>query len=398
VGAPSVCVVGAAATPVGRYAGAAVRNSWISEPELLTRVAVEALADAGVTAADVQSAVFTQALPSALQQGFATHMAARLGLRCRGQLAEVLQMGISGGLAFDLAANDIVLGRASVALAAGVAFHSGVDQNEAMLQRVRVTGDSEFQAPFGAIPIAWYALDAARYLYETVAKREHLAHVAVKSRAFARDNPLAQFRGRLTLEEVLGARPIVEPLGQHDVPAIGDGAICLVLASDAVARRLARPAITLRSRSFRHDGYHQFGPHPHDITAYPAVRDAAHEAIRAAGVNLEDVDVAEIYAPCTISEVLATEAIGWFPRGAGAPAAASGETSLGGRIPINTSGGCLSRGHPPALTGLYGILEIREQLLHRAGARQIPNAQLGLTTCEGGNYNTVVAHLFEGPG
>ena len=107
MGAPSVCVVGAAATRVGRYTGAAVRNTWISEPELLTRVAVEALADAGVTAADVQSAVFTQALPSARQQGFATHMAARLGLRCRGQLAEVLQMGITGGLAFDLAANHV---------------------------------------------------------------------------------------------------------------------------------------------------------------------------------------------------------------------------------------------------------------------------------------------------
>jgi acetyl-CoA C-acetyltransferase len=392
-----VCIVGAAAVPCGRYAEHKGRRGALPEAELLSRVTLEALSEAGLAATDVESAVFTPAMPDSPQQGFATHMAARLGLRCRGQLSEVLQMGITGGLAFDQAAADIQLGRARVALALGVAYPSGGHPGRAMVQGLRVIGDAEFQAPFGATPIAWYALDAARYLHDTGARREDLAAVAVKSRWFARDNPLAQFRDRLSLEQVLAARPVVEPLGLYDVPAIADGAVCLVLADAETARDLRRPTVAVKSRAFRHDGHHQIGDRPHDITAYPALREASDSALAEAGITRDDLDLAEIYAPCTITEVLATEAIGWFGRGDGAAAAAAGDTSLHGRIPVNTSGGCLSRGHPPVLTALYGMLELREQLLGRAGARQVADARLALATCEGGNYNTTIVHVLEGP-
>jgi acetyl-CoA acetyltransferase len=189
----------------------------------------------------------------------------------------------------------------------------------------------------------------------------------------------------------------VEPLGLYEVPAVADGAICLVLAAESVARATGRPYVTLRARAFRHDGHHPIGDRPHDITAYPALRDAAAAALAAAGVGRDDIDVAELYAPCTITEVLASEAVGWFARGTGAASAAAGETSLGGRIPINTSGGCLSRGHPPVLTALYGLLELREQLLGLAGRRQVPNARLAMASCEGGNYNTTIVHILAGP-
>ncbi len=392
-----VCIVGAAATPVGRRSDPFVPRGAQPEPEELTAIAAAALGDAGLSAADVDSALFTPALPDAPQQGFATHMAARLGLRCRGTLAEVLQMGITGGLAFDQAAADILLGRARVALALGIARPSGREAVNAMSFGLRVVSDAEFQAPFGATPIAWYALDAARYLHETGARREDVAAVAVKSRRFARDNPLAQFRDRLSLEQVLNARPIVEPLGLYEVPAIADGAICLVLASESVAKSLGQPYVVLRGRGFRHDGHHPIGARPHDMTAYPALREAAAAALAEAGITRDDLDLAELYAPCTITEVLATEALGLFERGAGAAAAAAGETSRGGRIPVNTSGGCLSRGHPPVLTALYGLYELREQLLGRAGRRQVEGARLALASCEGGNYNTAIVHVLEGP-
>ncbi len=392
-----VAIIGAAAAPVGRYGEHRGIRGGLSEAELLTTIAQHALRDASVTAADVESAVFTPALPDAPQQGFATHMAARLGIRCRGQLSEVLQMGITGGLAFDHAAADIQLGRARIALALGVAFPSAGNPDRAMSNGLRVVGDAEFQAPFGATPIAWYAMDAARYMHETGATRADLAAVAVKSRQFARDNPLAQFRDRLTIDQVLAARPIVEPLGIHDVPSIGDGAVCLVLASEAVARGLGKPYITVRAREFRHDGHHQIGDRAHDITSYPALREATAAALAASNLNLSDIDVAEVYAPCTITEILASEAIGWFARGAGARAASSGATGIHGDVPINTSGGCLSRGHPPVLSALYGILELRDQLLGAAGARQIRNARFALATCEGGNYNSTIVHILEGP-
>ena len=391
-----VAIIGAAALPVGRYSRQ-VHSAELPEQERLADVAMNAMAEAAVSAQDVGSAVFTMVTPDTRQMGFATHMAARLGLRCTGQLAEVMEMGITGGLAFDQAASDIQLGRADIALAMGVAYSSYGSPDKAMMQGIRVVGDAEFQAPFGATPIAWYAMDAQRYMHETGVTRASIASVAVKSREFARSNPLAQFRDPLSIDQVLSARSIVEPLGLFEVPSVADGAICLVLASESLAMELGKPYVTLRGRGFQHDGFHQVGGRYHDMTAFPAAREAAGRALHEAGARLADIDVAELYAPCTISEVLVTESVGWFERGQGAAACVAGETRLGGRIPVNTSGGCLSRGHPPALTALYGFLELREQLLHAAGDRQVPGARLGMASCEAGNYNAAIVHILEGP-
>jgi acetyl-CoA acetyltransferase len=151
----------------------------------------------------------------------------------------------------------------------------------------------------------------------------------------------------------------------------------------------------VRGRGFFHEGFHQIAGCPHDITAFPAARHAAGTALADAGLALPEVDICELYAPCTITEVLASEAIGLFPRGHGAFAARDGETALQGRIPINTSGGCLARGHPPSLTGLYGVLELYEQLTRQAGGRQVARADIGLHMCELGNYNAALVHVLE---
>ena len=98
---------------------------------------------------------------------------------------------------------------------------------------------------------------------------------------------------------------------------------------------------------------------------------------------------------CTIVEVLVSEAIGLVPRGQGARAAASGETALGGRIPICTSGGLQSRGHPPYVTPLYSYVELAEQLRGRAGARQVRGAEIGIASSELGNYNAALIHVLE---
>ncbi len=394
---PKVAIVGAVAAPVSRYARHYGSRPAINEADLLCDVATRAIKQAGIDQSVIDSAVFTMVSPDTRQLGFATHVAARLGLRCQGQLSQVMEMGITGGLAFDQAAADIQLGRARVALALGAAYSTGGNPDKGMLTGLRVVGDADFQAPFGATPIAWYAMDAQRYMFETGATREQIAAVAVKSRQAAMQNNLAQFRDPLTMKDVLNARQIVEPLGLYEVPAVADGAICLVLASEELAREAGLPYVTVKGRGFCHDGRHQIGSVPHDITAFEALRTAGPNALRDAGVALNDIDIAELYAPCTITEVLASEALGWFKRGEGASAAAEGRTAINGDVPVNTSGGCLSRGHPPALTALYGILEVREQLLGLSGARQIQNAKLGLTSCEAGNYNAAIVHVLEGP-
>lgn len=392
-----VAIIGAAAAPVGRWAPKPDQEAHGFEHDILGPLVLDALAEARLGIDDVGTAAFTLPSPSTLQLGFATFMAARLGLKCTGSVSEVVEMGITGGLAFDQACNDVALGRADIGLALGIAYQTNAPLPMVMEHSLRTVGDVDFQAPFGLTPISWYAFDAARYIHETGISRAQIAEVAVKSRKMAQGNPLAQFQADLTLEQVLAQRMVVEPLGLFEVPSVADGAICLVVASEDAAKELGRPYVTVAGRGFYHEGYHQIGGHPHDMIGFPAARQAADAALAEAGRGLADLDLAELYAPCTITEVLVSEAIGFCAKGQGALDAASGATSLGGRIPLNTSGGCLSRGHPPSLTALYGLLELREQLLGRSGARQVSGASLALHACELGNYNAALVHVLEGP-
>lgn len=390
-----IAIVGAAATPVGRLTPKGDELANGLEQDILGDVVLQALTDAGIGVSDVDSAIFTLPPPTTRQLGFGTFMLAQLGMRCCGQLAEANQMGITGGVAFDQAAADVQLGRAKFALALGVVVQSNGDTATAMDYGLRAVGDVDFQTPFGIPPIGWYALDAMRYMHDSRTTREQIASIAVKSRQHAIHNPLAQFRKPLTLEEVIAQRHIVEPLGLLEVPARADGAICLVLCLEENARALNKSYVTVKGRGFYHEGFHQIGDRPHDITAFPAAARASQHALDEAGLELADIDLAELYAPCTITEVLVSEAVGFCAKGEGAQAAINGDTGIGGRIPINTSGGCLSRGHPPQITALYGLLELRDQLLNRAGKRQVENAQLGIHACELGNYNAALVHVLE---
>ena len=391
----NVAIVGASAVVPGRWAPKPGTEAVGFEQDILAPLVINALAEAGMSTEDVGTAAFTLPSPSTRQLGFATFMASRLGLKCTGSVSEVVEMGITGGLAFDTAMADIALGRADVGLALGIAYQTNAPFEMVMEHSLRTVGDVDFQSPFGLTPISWYAFDAARYIHETGVTREEIAQVAVKSRQMAKDNPIAQFRADLTIEDVLSQRMIVEPLGLYEVPSVADGAICLVLASEDAAKASGKPFVLVKGRGFYHEGFHQIGDRPHDMIGFPAAARASQVALENAGAAIGDIDLAELYAPCTITEVLVSEAIGFCDKAYGAADAASGATSIGGRIPINTSGGCLSRGHPPSLTALYGIMELREQLLGRSGPRQVENARLAMHACELGNYNAALVHILE---
>lgn len=390
-----VALVGAAAIPCGRIQRPRDAPIQALEHEALAGCVLAAMRDAGLPREAIGALVFTHPRPYTQQRYFGTFMANYLRLPAQGALMEVLGDGMTGGLAFDGAAQAIASGRAEVALALGVNFETATPSPEHMNLIMRATGDLDFHVPFGFTPLSWYAMDAVRYMHEHGASRAELAMVAVKNRRHASLNPLAQFRKPVTLEEVLAQRPIVEPLGLYEVAPMSDGAACLVLAREEIARSLARPYLRLRGRGFHHEGAHQISEVPNDMIAFDAAARAARAAYEEAGVGPQDVDLAELYAPCTIVEVCVSEAIGLVARGRGAQAAAAGETALGGRIPINTSGGITSRGHPPYITPLYSFVELAEQLRHRAGERQVAGAEIGIASCELGNYNAALIHVLE---
>lgn len=386
-------VLGCSAIRIGQYMPGTGATGAVLEHERLIEVTLQALANADVCAHEVGALVFTGNAPPTLQKGFPPFFASKIGIRPDAQMLEVSNMGATGGTAFDLAVNEVQLGHTDVALALGVHFETQAMTREAMANGIRSVGDVDFQSIYGLTPVAWYGLDAARYLHEfSDVSRRHLASIAVKSRQFSQHNPIAQNLGELTIEEVLGAPTVVAPLGLYDVPPRGDGAICVVVGRNE--RASGTPRVDVLGRGFAHDGHHQMGRYPHSMLDIPAAKAAVERAFSDSSVSEKDVDVRELYAPCTITEAMVTESIGLFPAGQGALAAAEDRTGPEGDFPVNTSGGCLARGHPTNVTGLYSVLEVYEQLLGIAEGRQVKNAETGISLCELGNYNASLAHVF----
>jgi acetyl-CoA C-acetyltransferase len=388
-------IIGTSALPIGRYQTAPDEKLQVVEHELLAKLVIEAMADARVDRNDVNAIVVAQPRPYTRQQYFSTFLTSYLRLPCTGIVMEVLGNGLTAALAFDKAVDEVLLGRAKVALAMGINMETAVSARDHMMESMRKTGDVDFHAPAGFTPISWYALDMQRYMYEHGVTRAQIASVAVKNRGHAALNPLAQFRKPITLEEVLAQRPIVEPLGLYEVPPRSDGAACVVITTEDHAKSLSVPYVLVRGRAFYHEGVHQISDTPTDMIGFNAAATAAAAAYSDARITASDIDLAELYAPCTIVEVIASEAAGFTPRGQGAYAAVSGETSLGGRIPIATSGGLTSRGHPSYATPLYNLIELADQLRGRAGERQVKGAELALMMNELGNYNAALVHVLE---
>jgi acetyl-CoA C-acetyltransferase len=388
-------ILGYGAVPVGTYQRVA-QGDAVLEHELATDVVLEAMAMAGLAKEDLECVVVAHPGDHTRQGYFHTFLTAHLGIRARATVIQVLGNGMTGGHAFDVALQQVSSGQADCALSVGVHFETGVPTARHLDYSIRLTGDVDFQSVFGAVPIAWYAMDAQRYLHEHRVPRETLASIAVKNRAHAVDNPLAQFRTPVTIEQVLAARPIVEPLGLLEVPGRADGAVALVIVSEDVARASGRPYVLVRGRGFEHEGLHQLSDRPGDALDYGTLRAASGRALAAAGVGLADIGAFQVYAPCTIVEALGTEALGLFPRGRGAAAAAAGETRVDGRHPVNTCGGCLSRGHPPEVTPLYDVVEAAIQVLGRAGSRQVARRRFAMTISELGKYNAALVHVLEG--
>ena len=355
----------------------------------------DAVAMAGLAKQDIEGVVVAHPGDHTRQGYFHTFLTAHLGIQACATVMQVLGNGMTGGHAFDQAVLQVTSGQAQCVLSVGVHFETAIATAAHLDYSIRLTGDVDFQSVFGAVPIAWYAMDAQRYLHEYKLPRATLASIAVKNREHAMRNPLAQFRKPLTLDEVLNARPIVEPLGLYEVPGRADGAVALVIVSEALARASSRPYVLVRSRGFQHEGLHQISDRPSDSLDYQTLRTASDRALRGAGLNLADIGTFQVYAPCTIVEALGAEALGLVKRGQGAAAAAAGETRFDGRYPVNTCGGCLSRGHPPEVTPLYDVLEAMTQLLGRAGERQVARREFAMTVSELGKYNAALVHVLQ---
>lgn len=254
-------------------------------------------------------------------------------------------------------------------------------------------GDLGGEVKAGATFPALFAMIARRHMHVYGTTREHLAHVAVKNHAHGALNPEAHLRKRITVEQALAGRPVCDPLTLYDCSLVSDGAAAVVLAPlEHAARYGARP---VRVRGIAQTSDYLALDRKEDITTFPAVAAAGRKAFAMAGVEPGAIDTAELHDCFTIAEIIALEDLGFCGRGGGGPFSASGATALGGEVPVNTSGGLKSKGHPVGATGVAQLCELVTQLRGEGGERQVKDAALGLAENLGGSGATCVVTILE---
>jgi acetyl-CoA acetyltransferase len=257
--------------------------------------------------------------------------------------------------------------------------------------------EDDWEVKLGLNMPALYAMRAQRYMHDYGLTPQQLANVSVKNRKNGALNPDAQMRKPVTVEEVLASRMVAEPFTLLQCCPTGDGAAAILLASSAVAKQIRGDAIEVRA-SHLTSGRLMTGFR--DMTSPEITVRGAKETFEEAGLGPEDIDVAEVHDAFSIAELLYYEAFGFCPRGDAPGLLMDGATSLGGRIPVNPSGGLLAKGHPVGATGAAQIVEIVRQLRGQAGPRQVEGAKIGLTHATGGgisgfDHGACSIHIFQ---
>jgi acetyl-CoA C-acetyltransferase len=237
------------------------------------------------------------------------------------------------------------------------------------------------------------------YMEKYGVTREHLTMVAIKNQENGLLNPYAHIRMKITMEGVLthpqahiNSPVVADPLHLYDCCPVSDGAAAVLLTTEEIAKELKKPIVTIDGVGQATDTHTiQERSDPTDLKA---VTVASKKAFEMAGLKPKDVDVAELHDAFTILEIAESEHAGFFPKGEGAKALEAGETRIGGKLPINPSGGLKARGHPVGATGVAQAVELVWQLRGEAGDRQVKKATTGFSLNFGGFGNNVLAFVL----
>jgi len=295
----------------------------------------------------------------------------------------------SGGAALRCAFFEVASGASDLVLASGVEkMTDGADVTEVLA----MAADQELEAYHGVTFPGLYAMIARAHMEAFGTTEEDLAWVAVKNHRHGALNPRAQFRREVTLEQVMGSSLVASPLRLLHCSPVSDGAAAVILCPLDQARKYTdRPVRILGSGAATAP---MALADREDPARLGAVETAAARAYEMAGVGPEAIQLAEVHDCFSIAEICCIEALGLVEQGHGRCAAKSGLTALGGKVPVNTSGGLKSKGHPVGATGIAQAIEIFEQLRDEAGERQVKGARIGLAQNMGGSGASSVVHIF----
>jgi acetyl-CoA C-acetyltransferase len=301
----------------------------------------------------------------------------------------------ASGYAVRQGVQAIRSGMADVVLAGGVEVMTDVS-GDAVRYWLGVSGETEWERLSGTTFAGVYAQMASAHMREYGTTREQLSEVAVKNHANGAKNPHAQLSFECSLEDAMDAPTVAEPLNLYHCCPTTDGAAAVVLASEDIVDEYTDERIRVagigagsdRVGLFQRDTY----------TAVPASRRAAETAYERAAIEPEDVDFAEVHDCFAIAELLAYADLGFCDPEEAGEFVASGTTAIDGDLPVNTSGGLKSKGHPIGATGAGQLVEAFKQLSGEAGDRQLDDPRYGLTHNVGGSGGAAVVHVLEREG
>jgi acetyl-CoA C-acetyltransferase len=368
-----VAIVGAGMTPFAEHFHLGIKD-------LLPMAVSEAVAhvDKGFDRADIQAAWFGELVST---DGFAAGILADSCGLLDIPVTRIENACATGNDTLRNAFYAVSGGHVDVALVIGGDKVRETSARSTFWDWMAMTRDQAWDYPLGLVAPGNFALHAARYLHESGATREHMAMVAVKNHKNAVPNPKAQLRFEITVEQVLNAPTVVSPFGLYDCTPQSDGAAALIIVAEHLVDRYTDRPVWVRGVGLGLDRVmHQ---HKQDMTSFPATVRAAKAAYSMAGITAADIDVAEVHDCFTAVEMISYEDLGFVERFGAAKALEAGETSIGGRIPVNPSGGLKAKGHPPGATGIAQCFEIFEQLRGEA-TNQVADPRTGLAHNIGG--------------
>ena len=394
----NVYIAGVGMTPFGKHTGIGVY-------ELIAQAVNAAVKDSGAELRDIESVYYGTLTHGMLQGQYCVPgpiAMRRMGLQDI-PIFTVENACASGSSALHLAAQALRAGSCEIALAVGAekmnipdkarmfaVFDSGwdvqsVDANKESLldlgRGIEPPPNTTSTKPYSVF-MDVYAAFCRDHMRRWGTTQRQIAAVSAKNHQHSVHNPLSQYRQAYTIDEVLAAPAISYPLTLPMCSPISDGAASVVLCTDEGLRRLGlgRSRLVRLRASIVQTGVDRTADQPED---YVSAR-AARRAYEQAGIDPADVHIAEVHDATAMGELLNAEALMLVARGESGPAAERGEFSIGGRIPINTSGGLESKGHPIGATGLGQVYELVTQLRGEAGARQVANARIAIQENGGG--------------
>jgi acetyl-CoA C-acetyltransferase len=377
-----VAIVGAGMTRFGELWDAGLRD-------LLVEAALAALGSAGTDQVDAIYVGNMAAGQFVGQEHLGPLMADHLGMRGV-PAVRVESACASGGAALRMGFLDVAAGQSDLVLVAGVEkMTDGADVTSILA----TASDQESEVYHGITFPGLYAMMARARLARGTTTEEDLHWVAVKNHRHGALNPKAQFRREVSVADVARSTMVAAPLRMLHCSPVSDGAAAVLLAPLDQARRYTdRPVRIAGSGMATSSMALADRADPADLDS---VRLAADRAYAMAGVGPDQVQLAEVHDCFTVAEICCLEALGLATGAEASQAARTGLTALGGRVPVNTSGGLKSKGHPVGATGVAQAIELFEQLRGEAGDRQVADAHLGLAQNMGGSGASCVVHILE---